>query len=83
MKSDTESSTLQQCISFLHCNATDLDADTNFVSNQCDFITLNKSKMDGGTWLMFVFLALLWALPISQDIEEADANTFVSFFVFF
>jgi len=29
--------------------------------------------MDGGTWLMIVFLALLWALPISQDIEEAAA----------
>merc|ERR1740124_217381 len=71
MTRNTESSTLQECISFLHCNTTDLDAGTNFESQICDFIALNRSKMDGGTWLMVIFLALLWALPISQDIEKA------------
>merc|ERR1740139_2152427 len=45
MTPDMNSTTLQQCISFLHCNATDLDADKNF-KGQCDYIALNRRKMD-------------------------------------
>jgi len=69
MKPDTNS-TLQKCISFLHCNANDMDADNNF-EGKCDYIALNKSKMDGGTWLLVIFFAVLWALPIIQNVKEA------------
>eukprot|EP00588_Corethron_pennatum_P017173 CAMPEP_0194308286 /NCGR_PEP_ID=MMETSP0171-20130528/5256_1 /TAXON_ID=218684 /ORGANISM="Corethron pennatum, Strain L29A3" /LENGTH=141 /DNA_ID=CAMNT_0039060837 /DNA_START=47 /DNA_END=469 /DNA_ORIENTATION=+ len=46
MTRNTGSSTLQECISFLHCSTTDLDADTDFEAI-FDFIALTKSKMDG------------------------------------
>eukprot|EP00588_Corethron_pennatum_P000903 CAMPEP_0194283010 /NCGR_PEP_ID=MMETSP0169-20130528/24494_1 /TAXON_ID=218684 /ORGANISM="Corethron pennatum, Strain L29A3" /LENGTH=317 /DNA_ID=CAMNT_0039028519 /DNA_START=301 /DNA_END=1251 /DNA_ORIENTATION=+ len=69
IKPNTDS-TLQKCIGFLHCNATGMDVYNNF-EGKCDYVVLHKIKMDGGTWVLVLFFALLWVLPISQNIKEA------------
>jgi hypothetical protein len=61
---------LLNCLAYQHCQSTELDIDTNF-KGHCDFVALNRSRMDAGSWLLIVFLALLWALPVSRDIEES------------
>jgi len=58
------------CLSFIHCNNTDMDAVTNFMGH-CDFIALNKSKMNRGIWFTLFFLSLIFVTPLCQDMEEA------------
>lgn len=70
IKAKMESSDLLNCVSFKHCVESDIDASNSF-KGHCDFIYLNRSKMDKGIWLFIGFLAFLWSLPASQDIEEA------------
>merc|ERR1719469_1833678 len=43
----------------------------------CDFIASNAAKMDTQVWVLIVFLAFLWTLPIVQDIEEATIEEVV------
>eukprot|EP00588_Corethron_pennatum_P018130 CAMPEP_0194305830 /NCGR_PEP_ID=MMETSP0171-20130528/3168_1 /TAXON_ID=218684 /ORGANISM="Corethron pennatum, Strain L29A3" /LENGTH=406 /DNA_ID=CAMNT_0039057471 /DNA_START=46 /DNA_END=1263 /DNA_ORIENTATION=+ len=65
------SSKLLNCVSFMHCSQT-----KKFVG-KCDFINLNQKKVDGRTSAIFIFLVLLWALPISRDVEEAFTEEWV------
>lgn len=66
----TTDTNLLHFFSYVHCNNTDLDVGTNF-KGSCDFVFLNKSKMDAETWVLIGFLALIWVYTVSQDIEEA------------
>lgn len=61
---------LRECLSFKHCQNTDIDVDNDF-KGRCDFLDLNYKCMNKRIWVVIVFLGLLWALPITQDIEEA------------
>eukprot|EP00588_Corethron_pennatum_P024339 CAMPEP_0194311286 /NCGR_PEP_ID=MMETSP0171-20130528/8264_1 /TAXON_ID=218684 /ORGANISM="Corethron pennatum, Strain L29A3" /LENGTH=479 /DNA_ID=CAMNT_0039065319 /DNA_START=35 /DNA_END=1474 /DNA_ORIENTATION=+ len=73
MRPDTAESTRQKCIGYLHCTANDLDAETGF-EGRCDYLALHKSKMDGGSWFMVVFFAVLWSLPLTLNVQEATAE---------
>jgi len=61
---------LYKCLVYNHCNESDMDADTDFIGH-CDFIASNVAKLDTQVWILIIFLAFLWTLPICQDIEEA------------
>jgi len=53
------------------CSQTDMDAQNDYETKHCDFITHNREKMDVQIWILFFVLSVLWTLPICQDIEEA------------
>mmetsp|Transcript_18581 Transcript_18581/g.37014 ORF Transcript_18581/g.37014 Transcript_18581/m.37014 type:complete len:562 (+) Transcript_18581:98-1783(+) len=66
-----------ECYAFNHCLQSDMDAASNYNTKHCDFIVSNAAKMDMQVWVLIFFLALLWTLPIVQDIEEATIEEVV------
>jgi len=64
------------CLAYNHCKETDMDAKKGFDGN-CDFITRNRQKMHAQTWFLIFFMALLWTLPMCQDIKEASLEEIV------
>jgi len=61
----------------MHCSLTDVDVDTEFQGQRCDFIARNLTKLKPNVIIVIVFLVLLWLLPICQDLEEAHIEEFV------
>lgn len=49
----------------------------DMTNSHCDYLILNYGKLDNGIILVISALALLFSLPLCQDIEEAAVEEFV------
>ena len=56
---------LVSCMALQHCSATDVMPD------KCDYLVRNSRQMVGPRVLLIVFLALLFTVPICEDMDSA------------
>lgn len=74
--SSSNSSPLLRCLSIKHCIKNDIDAETNF-KGHCDFLDLHLSQLDKRSWMLLMFLFILYTLPMSMDVEESAIEELV------